>query len=178
MSNKKFLKLLDEIKDENSIEGFTKHSSILFIDGLNLFFRNFATINQVNQEGAHIGGLGGFLRSLGTLINLIKPTSVYIVFDGIGSSTNRKNILPEYKSNRHIQRITNWGVFENIDEEDESKTDQIIRLIHYLKCLPVKVISMEKLEADDIIAFLSTYMSETHNSKSYIVSKLISKVSF
>ena len=35
----------------------------LLIDGLNLFFRNFAMLNMVNPDGVHIGGLGGFFRS-------------------------------------------------------------------------------------------------------------------
>ena len=31
------------------------HSRVLLIDGLNLFFRNFATINFLNKEGVPIG---------------------------------------------------------------------------------------------------------------------------
>ena len=54
----------------------------LLIDGLNLFFRNFAILNMVNSKGMHVGGLGGFLRSLGVLIRQIQPTQVYVVFDG------------------------------------------------------------------------------------------------
>ncbi len=60
----------------------------------------------VNETGAHVGGLGGFLRSLGTLIGRMDPTSVYIVFDGVGSTVNRKNLIPEYKADRHLTRIT------------------------------------------------------------------------
>lgn len=171
MANSEIFKLLDGIKQEEK-EGptFNKHSRVLLIDGLNLFLRNFAVMGIINESGVHVGGLGGFLRSLGSLINQIKPTSVYIVFDGIGSSTNRKNLLPEYKSNRNITRITNWDAFDNLEEENDSKIDQIARLIHYLKCLPVNIVSLDKVEADDIIAFLSGYLSETHDSKVYIVS--------
>jgi DNA polymerase-1 len=164
-------KLLDNIKKEDDNNPtFGKYDKVLLIDGLNLFMRNFAMINFINENGVHTGGLGGFLRSLGSLINLIKPTSVYIVFDGIGSSINRKNIHPEYKSGRNITRMTNFSVFENLDEENDSKIDQIVRLIHYLKCLPVKTISLDKVEADDIIAYLSSVFSNEHNSKVYIVS--------
>ena len=171
MANLEIFKLLDGIQQEEK-EGptFDKHSRVLLIDGLNLFLRNFAVMGIVNESGVHVGGLGGFLRSLGSLINQIKPTSAYIVFDGIGSSTNRKNLLPEYKSNRNITRITNWDAFDNLEEENDSKIDQISRLIHYLKCLPVNIVSLDKVEADDIIAFLSGYLSESHDSKVYIVS--------
>ena len=99
MDKKDLLNLLDNMdKPSNPVGTFNKHSRVLIIDGLNLFLRNFAVLNYVNQDGVHVGGLGGFLRSLGFLITQNKPTSVYIVFDGIGSSTNRKNLLPEYKS--------------------------------------------------------------------------------
>lgn len=151
-------------------EGENFHSRVLMIDALNLFFRNFATINFMNKEGVPIGGMAGFLRSLGSLIQLIQPTGVYIIFDGQGSSTNRKNLLPEYKSNRGITRITNWDTYDNIEEEGESKVDQITRLIHYLQCLPVKTGMIDKAEADDMIAYLATSLPKTHDSDVVIVS--------
>ena len=147
-----------------------QHERVVFIDGLNLFLRNFAMLKFVNHTGTHIGGLSGFLRSLGALINQIQPTSIYIVFDGVGASTNRRYLLPEYKSGRNLSRITNWDIFDSIDDENDSKVDQIIRLIQYLKCLPVKVVSIDKVEADDIIAYMSKDMAKRFNTKSYIVS--------
>ena len=158
---------MDEVNDAPS----SKNDRILIIDGLNLFFRNFAMLNIVNEHGVHIGGLGGFLRSLGTLINAIDPTSMYIIFDGENSSMNRKNILSEYKSGRHISRITNWEIFEDVGDEHDAKVDQIVRLIDYLKCLPVKTIALDKVEADDIIAHLAqTITNNTDNSRAFIVS--------
>lgn len=146
------------------------HSRVLLIDGLNLFFRNFATINFMNKDGVPIGGMAGFLRSLGSLIQLTQPTGVYVIFDGQGSSTNRKNLLPEYKSNRGINRITNWDTYDSIEEEGESKVDQITRLIHYLQCLPVKIGMIDKAEADDMIAYLATKLSKERSSDVIIVS--------
>jgi len=123
MSNKKdLLKLLNNMS-ENDTNDDKVHDRVILIDGLNLFLRNFAMINFVNSSGSHIGGLGGFLRSLGALINQIQPTSAYMIFDGIGSSTNRKNLLPEYKSGRNITRITNWDVFESLGDENDAKVD-------------------------------------------------------
>jgi len=170
MKNSDLLKLLDNIKQEETTHSFDKNSRVLLIDGLNLFFRNFAMINYVNQNGVHIGGLGGFLRSLGALIKLNQPTSVYVVFDGMGSSLNRKNLLPEYKSNRNIARITNWDIFDSLEEENDAKVDQISRLIHYLRCLPVNIISLDKAEADDVIAYLASYYHNLGKSKVVIVS--------
>ena len=170
MDAKDLLSLLNNVVEENETESLNKHDRVLLIDGLNLFFRNFAMLNFVNEDGVHVGGLGGFLRSLGTLINRIQPTSVYVVFDGVGSTINRKNLLPEYKSNRNITRITNWDIFESLDDEHAAKIDQVVRLIHYLQCLPVKTLSLDKIEADDIIAHLATKLSSDYGSKVFIVS--------
>jgi DNA polymerase-1 len=169
MKNKNLLKLLNEVQ-ENTDSVFNKHERVLLIDGLNLFFRNFAILNLINSNGVHIGGLGGFLRSLGTLVKEIKPTSIYVVFDGPGSSASRKNMIPEYKSSRNINRITNWDIFDDIEEEHDSKINQIVRLMHYLECLPIKVLSIPKVEADDILACLSQQISSNPNNKSFIVS--------
>lgn len=172
MDKDELFKLLNNITPGNEPKQatFKKHDRVLIIDGLNLFLRNFAVINYVNQEGVHVGGLGGFLRSLSFLINQNTPTSVYIVFDGVGSTINRKNLLPEYKSGRNLSRVNRSSTFEDLDEENESKINQISRLIHYLKCLPIKLIVLDKVEADDIIAYLTHYLTTTHNSKCTIVS--------
>lgn len=168
--NKDLLSLLNDVKENEDTLPQNHTDRVLFIDGLNLFFRNFAMLNMVNPAGVHVGGLGGFLRSLGALIRQIQPTSVYVVFDGVGSSTNRKNLLPEYKSGRNLSRITNWEVFENLDEEHEAKVDQIVRVIQYLKQLPVNVLTMNKVEADDIISYLAQTIDKKYNGKSFIVS--------
>ena len=60
---------------------------------------------------------------MGTLINKVQPTSIYIIFDGKGSTVNRKNINPDYKANRNINRITNWDSFDSLEDEHESKLD-------------------------------------------------------
>jgi 5'-3' exonuclease len=170
MKKNELFKLLDSVVEENDTVSSKKYDRVLLIDGLNLFFRNFAMMNIVNSQGAHVGGLGGFMRSLGSLINQIQPTSVFVVFDGIGSSTNRKNLLPEYKSGRNLTRITNWEVFEDLEDEDDAKISQIVRIAHYLKCLPVRTVAIDKAEADDIIAYYSDILPKAHGSKVFIVS--------
>jgi 5'-3' exonuclease len=168
MKQKDLLKLLNNMDEqgEETVEG----ERILMIDGLNLFFRNFAILNMVNPDGVHIGGLGGFFRSLGAMIRQMQPTQVYVIFDGAGSSNNRKNLLPEYKSGRDLQRITNWDAFDDKDDEDDAKIDQMVRIIQYLKTLPVKVVTLDKVEADDIIAYLSDVIPQKKEDKVFIVS--------
>tara|TARA_Y100000114_G_scaffold138503_1_gene141559 strand:+ start:109 stop:1149 length:1041 start_codon:yes stop_codon:yes gene_type:complete len=170
MKRKELFRLLDEVQEQGEETIFKKHDKVLLIDGLNLFFRNFAMMNMVNPDGVHIGGLGGFFRSLGAMIKQTQPTSVYVVFDGAGSTANRKNLLSEYKEGRNLQRITNWDAFDNLEEEHDSKVDQIVRVIQYLKLLPVKTTILDKVEADDIIAVLANKLVEKHNSTCFIVS--------
>jgi 5'-3' exonuclease len=165
---KDLLNLLDTVQEHG--DELPQSERYLLIDGLNLFFRNFSAINTVNSNGVHIGGLGGFFRSLGALIRTLQPTQVYMVFDGVGSSNNRKNIIPEYKSNRNISRITKHELFDNLEDEDDSKVDQIVRIIQYLKTLPVKTVSLPRVEADDIIAYLSSTLPTQPEDRVFIVS--------
>jgi DNA polymerase-1 len=165
---KDLLNLLNNIQEQG--EELPQSERYLLIDGLNLFFRNFSAINAVNSNGVHIGGLGGFFRSLGALIRTIQPTQVYVVFDGPGSSNNRKNIIPEYKSARNVTRVTKHELFDNLEEEDDSKVDQIVRIIQYLTTLPVKTICLSRVEADDIIAYLSSTLPIKPEDRAFIVS--------
>ena len=168
MKQKELLSLLDNL-DEQGKET-VESQRILMIDGLNLFFRNFAMMNMVNPDGVHIGGLGGFFRSLGAEIRRVQPTQVYVVFDGAGSANARKNLLPEYKSGRDLQRITNWDAFDDLEDEHDAKVDQMVRIIQYLKTLPVKTVSLPKVEADDIIAYMANIIPTKPEDKVFIVS--------
>jgi DNA polymerase-1 len=170
MKQRELFNLLNDIQEDQEITIPNKHDRVLILDGLNLFFRNFAMMNMVNPDGVHIGGLGGFFRSLGAMIRQTNPTSVYVVFDGAGSTVNRKNLLSGYKGTRNLQRITNWEAFDNIEEEHDSKIDQIVRIIQYLKLLPVKTTILDKVEADDIRAVLAEKLVEKCNSTCFIVS--------
>ena len=105
MDNKDLFKLLDSIQEDDENIPLKKEKRTLIIDGLNLFLRNFAVLNYINPQGLHIGGLSGFLRSLGSLIKQLQPTEIYIVFDGVGSTLNRKNLVSSYKSNRKNKHI-------------------------------------------------------------------------
>lgn len=151
--NKEYQKIFDSLKSEKVEESL--NSRVLLIDGLNTFLRAFTAIGWVNKDLSHIGGLTGFLRSLGYIIKLARPTRVIVVFDGQGSSTNKRYIYPEYKANRGLNRVTNWDSFESQKDESEAITSQIVRLIYYLKTLPVDLISIDKIEADDVIGYIA-----------------------
>lgn len=153
--NEQYRKIFDSLKEKKEEEPLGVNSKVMIVDAMNVFISAFSMIKHMNYFGHHIGGLSGFLRSLGSYITIIRPTRVILVFDGKGSSTNKKYIYPEYKANRGITRITNWDIFENQNEESEAITNQLVRLIDYLKCLPVDMVSVDKVEADDVIGYLS-----------------------
>jgi len=161
----KYFELISSIQPDTR----SQLESILIIDGLNAFLRNFTMINHVNPDGAHIGGLTGFLKSIGYAIKMTNPTKVIIVFDGIGGSNARRNLYPEYKANRSTSRVVNKTMFQSKDEEAESINNQMERLILYLKCLPVSIISVDGLEADDIIGYLALLFEKHSNTKNITI---------
>jgi 5'-3' exonuclease len=142
---------------------------VLIVDSMNTFIRSFAMLQSMNPQGHHTGGLVGFLRSLGFLMRTIDPTRIICVFDGQASSASRKNINPDYKATRNIKRITNWELFDDKEDEYASMTMQMHRLVEYLQCLPITLISIDKVEADDTISYLAQKFG-ANNKKVTIVS--------
>ena len=157
--NKDLQKLFNNLKDTKQ-ESLHRDSKVLIVDSLNTFLRSFVMIHHLNPQGNHIGGLTGYLKSVGHAVRLIEPTRVILVFDGHGGSTNKRYLYPEYKANRKITKISNWDAFDNQEEESESITNQIVRLVSYLKCLPVDLLVIDKIEADDVIGHLTRDLPE------------------
>lgn len=143
---------------------------ILLIDGMNTLIRSFSLLKAMNPTGTHVGGFVGFLRSLGYVTRIFDPTRVIVVWDGKGGSGNRQNINPNYKAQRATSRITHWGLYDTKEEETEALIGQLFRVQDYLDCLPIHQIMIEKLEADDIIAYLSKRASGSQVKKVTIVS--------
>ena len=158
--NQLYKDILNNLHEESNLEPLHLNSRVLLIDSMNTFLRSFAMIPAINPQGNHVGGLVGFLKSLGYVIKLIRPTRVILVFDGQGNITNRRNTYSEYKANRQIKRITNFKVFSTLAEESDSIATQMLRLLDYLKCLPVNISIIDKIEADDTIAYLSQKLKD------------------
>ena len=149
--------ILREIEREKEQgTGSTKDSHLLVIDGLNTFIRVFSAVPALNDDGQHIGGVTGFLRSVAAVVRLIKPTRCVIVFDGKGGSRRRKDLYPEYKANRANKTAFNrYQEFASLEDEQDSMKRQFGRVIQYLNCLPVTTLSIDNVEADDIMAYIA-----------------------
>ena len=161
-----YTKILNNLKQTPPPE---LNDHILVIDAMNMLIRSFSLLKAMSPTGHHIGGLVGFLRSLGYVTRIFDPTRVIVVWDGKGGSANRKNIDPNYKANRATSRITHWGLYDTKAEETEALIGQLFRTKDYLECLPLHQIMMEKLEADDIIAYLAQ-QADKNNKKITIIS--------
>ncbi|MBT4207978.1 hypothetical protein HOE22_06495 [Candidatus Woesearchaeota archaeon] len=166
MSNKRYLSILDEIKKHGGEEGNTENpnENILLVDGLNLFIRCFSVIPTTNTNGVHVGGISGFLKSLGYAIKLLSPTRTIIVFDGKGGSTRRRKLFPDYKAQRKTKiRLNRSDSFENLDDERQSMMMQLSRTAEYLETLPVTIISVDNIEADDAMAYIAKQLLPESN---------------
>lgn len=161
------------IEHENKNLSLNKDSKVLIIDGLNSFIRVFSASPIVNDDGDHIGGYIGFMRSIAAVIRQFKPTRCIIVFDGKGGSTRRKKMHSGYKEGRSMStrfnRIEDVGE-QTLEQELESMRIQMGKLSEYLQCLPITLISIDNIEADDAIAYLTTEVFRPKESEVIIMS--------
>ena len=159
MSNGLLKKRFAEYKDEISTKPAQRKPDdhALIIDGLNTFIRAFSVNPSLNEDGSHVGGLVGFLKSIRFAINKFKPTRCIIVFDGKGGSKPRQKVYSGYKGGRKVRsrlnRVVDWTV--NPQDESEAMKLQLSRLIEYLENLPLTILSIDNLEADDVMAYVS-----------------------
>ena len=155
--NDKFISFLDQVKDEDPKTVTHLNDRVLVIDGLNTFIRAFAVNPAINDDGLHIGGMIGFLRSIRYTCDILKPSRCIIVFDGKDGSKRRSKIYPDYKATRKVKKRLNrnvdWGTAPA--DEEESMKQQMGRLIEYLEQLPLTLICIDGIEADDGIAYIS-----------------------
>ena len=155
---KSFENMLDDNKKEST---FTLNSRVLIVDGMNTFIRSFAAIPTMDENGNHVGGVTGFFKSVGYAIRLFKPTRVYIVFDGKGGSKRRRDVYPEYKGGRKtVTRLNrSYDLTTDKNEQDLMKYELVL-IANILKLLPITTIILDYVEADDIISYISTHVSQ------------------
>jgi len=155
----RFLKMTEEHKpfDATDING-----KVLIVDGLNSYIRCFAAVPTMNDDGDHMGGVTGFLKSIGKAIRTFRPTRVIIAFDGRGGSARRRKIFPDYKENRKTMTRLNrtYVGWKSKDEEKASMNYQLVTLARILSCLPVTVLAPSHVEADDVIAYVAQLVEE------------------
>jgi len=118
-----------------------KMKKILLIDGSSLIFRAFYAIrNLTTKDGVFVNGVYGFLNMYYKVLELIKPTHVFVAFDK-GSKTFRHNEFADYKGTR--------------DNAPNEITYQFGILKDLLSSMNVNYLELDEYEADDIIGTIA-----------------------
>ena len=159
----KYQRLFKELQKEKETSPKDANDHIMVFDGLNTFIRSFGATPAYNEDGDHIGGITGFLYSIGKTVRDFKPSRCVIAFDGRGGNTKRKKIYKDYKANRanktKLRRFDHHD--STIENEQQSMKHQFSRLVSYLDNLPVTFLSMDGIEADDTIAYIAQMYNDT-----------------
>ena len=155
------LEVFQSMDFSNKDEGITLNDRVLIIDGMNTFIRSFAAIPTMDENGNHIGGVTGFLKSVGYVIRKFKPSRVYVIFDGKGGSKRRRDIYPDYKSGRKpLTRLNRtYDMTTEQDEQDLMRYELVIVAKALMK-LPITTITLDYVEADDIISYIAQHVVE------------------
>ena len=154
-------KVFDSMNFDSNDKGVGYNSRVLIVDSLNTFMRSYCAIPTLNDDGNHIGGMSGFLKSLGFAIRSFKPTRVILIFDGKGGSQRRRKIYKEYKANRKPPTRLNRSYDMTTDEQErENMKYQLVSLVEMIECLPVTMMALDNIEADDAIAYMSELVTK------------------
>ena len=127
---------------------------IMIVDMLNMYYRAYIVDPSLSANGQPIGGIKGSLKILQKLCREIKPTQIYICWDGREGSSKRRKINSGYKEGRKPIRLNRDVRHLSDHEEMENKIWQQLRLAEYFNQLPICQLNIEFSEADDIIGAL------------------------
>ena len=127
---------------------------VMLVDAYNLFIRNFVA-NPLMEEGQHVGGTVGFLKSIGALVAAHRPSSLIVIWEG-GGSSRRRAIFPHYKDNRRPQKLNRFHEGD-IPDTVENRNWQVKLLVSLLKNLPIRQVYVSDCEADDVIGYMARY---------------------
>lgn len=128
---------------------------VMVIDALNAYFRAYIVNPSLSKNGQPIGGYKGFLGILQKLCREMKPDEIVIAWDGAGGSQKRKEVNPNYKEGRKPIRLNRDVRVLTKDEEMQNKVWQQFRLMEMLNHMPVIQLVAERVEADDVISYIT-----------------------
>jgi DNA polymerase-1 len=160
--NERYLDLYNQVqKEHQNVHTQEKNSRVLIVDGTNTFIRCWGVIPTMNEDGEHVGGVTGTLKSIGYAIKKVKPTRVVVVFDGKDGSNQRKKIFSGYKQGREKNKLRVNRQYQDLmtdEDEKEARKRQYVWLAWFLKDLPVTMMIYDGVEADDVMAYVGTQL--------------------
>jgi len=111
---------------------------LVLVDGSSYLYRAFHAFPPLtNREGEPTGAMYGVVNMLKSLISQVEPSHIAVVFDAKGK-TFRDELFEQYKSHRPPM-------------PDELRS-QIQPLHAIIKALGIPLISVEGVEADDVVS--------------------------
>ena len=115
--------------------------TLLLVDGNNLAYR-CKFVFSLSNRGQDVSVTYGFLRVLESLIKKNKPSAIIVAWDG-KVPKYRRQLIPEYKANRHV------------DEDPDERADFIRQMdeLHTYALPRMGILSVRKsyIEADDLL---------------------------
>ena len=78
---------------------------VMIVDGTNNFYRSYIVDPSISTNGAPIGGVKGFFKTLQKLSREIQPDQIVICWDGADGSRKRRTIVKSYKEGRKPLRL-------------------------------------------------------------------------
>ncbi|MDG6882670.1 DNA polymerase I [Phocoenobacter uteri] len=123
-----------------------KKNPFVLVDGSSYLYRAFHAFPPLtNKDGQPTGAMYGVLNMLKSLIAQVEPSHIAVVFDAKGK-TFRDELFEQYKAHRPPM-------------PDDLRT-QIEPLHTIIKALGIPLISIEGVEADDVIGTLALQASK------------------
>jgi len=123
--------------------------TIYLIDGTNLIFRAYYAIRHLSTSGGFpTNAIYGFTNMLLKLIKEEKPSHLAVVFDS-GKPSFREELYPKYKANR--------------EEPPDDLRQQFPHIPRVVEALNIPVLSIEGVEADDVIGKIAVRASKEGN---------------
>jgi len=127
----------------------------LLVDGNNLFKIGFHGVKDFYHDGKHVGGVWHFINTIRRFIEEQNFDKVVVFWDGLGNSSTRKLLYPQYKE----QRRNDYNEFKQ-----DSFNEQKERIKQYLEEMFVRQIVIDNNEADDLIAYYCQISEDEHKT--------------
>ena len=122
------------------------NNNLLLVDGVNLAFRYLQRKNYNNY-------VDDYIRTVTSLGKSYGAKRIICCFDA-GASAYRKNMYPEYKQNRKIER----------SPEDQERFNEFFNcLSDTIDALPFEHYKFKGIEADDVIAYFTKHLSQKYD---------------
>jgi len=114
---------------------------VILIDGSSFFFRAFHALPVLmNSKGLPTGAIFGVINMIRRLLKDYQPTHIAVIFDS-AKKTFREELFPEYKAHR--------------PPTPSALVEQFPLLCQIIEHMGIKLLMVDHVEADDVIATLS-----------------------